>query len=73
MTKKEALEILDEVVATLNDEAYYDWYLYEKNYGDGRVEYLYGPSWKAQELLVEGGYPTPEEAKEVWLREHVSR
>ncbi len=46
-----------------------DWKLFEKNYGNGRREYLYGPSWKSMELLMEGGYPTPEEAKEAWLRE----
>lgn len=46
-----------------------EWKLYEKNYGDDRTEYLYGPDWKMQELLMEGGYPTPDEAKEAWLRE----
>ena len=40
--------------------------LYIKTYGDKRTEYLYGPSWKSTELLVEGGYPTPEEAKAAW-------
>lgn len=44
--------------------------LYEKNFGGDRPpEYLYGPSWKAWELLMEGGYPTPEEAKAAWERE----
>ena len=28
--------------------------------------YLYGPSWKQMELYMEGGYPTPEEAKAAW-------
>lgn len=39
-------------------------------YRDGKPHgYLYGPSWKAWELLMEGGYPTPEEAKAAWLAE----
>lgn len=42
-------------------------YIYER---DGvPVAYRYGPEWVAQMLLMEGGYPTPEEAKEAWLRE----
>ena len=44
--------------------------LYEKNFDGYRPpEYLYGPSWKAWELLMEGGYPTPEEAKRAWEEE----
>lgn len=44
--------------------------LYEKNFGGGRPpEYLYGPSWKAMELMMEGGFKTPEEAKAAWERE----
>ncbi len=36
-------------------------------YRDGKPHsYLYGPPWKAMELYMEGGYPTPEEAKAVW-------
>ena len=36
-------------------------------YRDGKPHsYLYGPSWKAMELYMEGGYPTPEEAKSAW-------
>ena len=31
--------------------------------------YMFGPSWKAQELLMEGGYATPEEALAAWQRE----
>ncbi len=39
-------------------------------YRDGKPHgYLYGPSWKAWELLMEGGYPTPEEAKAAWEAE----
>ena len=36
---------------------------------DKPVAYMYGPSWKAQELLMEGGYATPEEALAAWKRE----
>ena len=44
-------------------------HLYEKVFGDGeRREYRYGPEWVAQQLFMEGGYPTPEEAKAAWLR-----
>lgn len=43
--------------------------LYIKESGD-RKEYQYGPSWKAMELLVDGGYSTPEEAKAAWEKEH---
>ena len=39
-------------------------------YRDGKPHgYLYGPPWKAMELYMEGGYPTPEEAKAAWERE----
>ena len=44
--------------------------LYEKRWGDGRVEYRYGPPWVAMELLMEDGYATPEEAKAAWEREN---
>lgn len=33
------------------------------------VAYRYGPPWVAQELFMEGGYKTPEEAREAWERE----
>ena len=42
--------------------------LFTKDIG-GRKEYLYGPGWKVMELLLEGGFSTPEEAKEQWERE----
>lgn len=39
-------------------------------YRDGEPHgYLYGPSWKAMELYMEGGYDTPEKAIEAWNRE----
>ena len=43
-------------------------------YRDGKPHsYLYGPSWKAMELYMEGGYPTPEEAKAAWEAEEERR
>ena len=30
------------------------------------VAYRYGEPWVAQQLLMEGGYKTPEEAKKAW-------
>ena len=41
--------------------------LYEKVMGDRR-EYRYGDELQATVLWIEGGYPTPEEAKAAWLR-----
>ena len=42
------------------------------DYLDGKPRsYLYGPSWKAMELMMEGGYPTPEEAKAAWEAEEL--
>ena len=39
-------------------------------YRDGiPVAYRYGEEWVAQQLLMEGGYPTPEEAIAAWKRE----
>lgn len=43
------------------------WQLYTEYRGDKPVAYRYGPSWVAQELLMEGGFKTPEEAKLRWL------
>ena len=36
--------------------------------GKKPVAYRYGPEWVAQQLLMEGGYKTPEEAKEAWRK-----
>lgn len=33
------------------------------------VAYRYGEPWVATQLFMEGGYKTPEEAKQAWLRE----
>lgn len=49
----------------MNEEA--GWQLYTE-YRDGEpVGYRYGPDWVAMELYVEGGFKTPEEAKQRWL------
>lgn len=40
-------------------------------YRDGKpVAYRYGEEWAAMQLLVEGGYPTEEEAIAAWKREN---
>ena len=44
-----------------------EYHMFEKHMGS-RVEYRYGPDWVAAELWIEGGYPTPEEARAAWLR-----
>ena len=39
-------------------------------YRDGKpCKYRYGESWRATQLLVDGGYDTPEEAKARWESE----
>ena len=44
-----------------------EWQMYVE-YRDGEpVAYRYGPDWVAMELLMEGGFKTPEEAKLRWL------
>ena len=45
------------------------WTMYMKTWDNGRVEYRYGPEWVAAELMVEGGYDSPEKAKAAWLVE----
>lgn len=40
--------------------------LFVKEYPSGRKEYRYGPEWVAMQLFMEGGYATPEEAKQRW-------
>ena len=40
--------------------------MYTYYIGDKPMAYRYGPPWVAQQLLMEGGYKTPEEAKEAW-------
>lgn len=46
-----------------------DWKLYTEYIGDEPYRYRYGSEWVAMQLMMEGGYPTPEEAKLAWLRE----
>lgn len=43
--------------------------MYTLYHDDKPVAYRYGPPWVAQMLLMEGGYKTPEEAREAWERE----
>lgn len=39
-------------------------------YVDGKpYQYRYGESWRAMQLMVDGGYDTPEEAKARWEAE----
>ena len=41
-------------------------------YVDGKpYQYRYGEPWRATQLMVDGGYDTPEEAKEAWYRENM--
>ena len=40
--------------------------LFTKVFGDGHMEYRYGPEFEAAVLQKEGGYDTPEEAKQAW-------
>lgn len=57
-------------VASVEDQSdKHEWQLYTEYCGDEPVAYRYGPAWVAMQLYVEGGYPTPEEAKVAWLRE----
>ena len=44
--------------------------LYAKTTDGIPTEYEYDPSWKAMKLMIDGGYPTPEEARAAWEREH---
>ena len=47
-----------------------DLQMYVEYRGDVPVAYRYGEPWVAMQLFVEGGYPTPEEARAAWEREH---
>ena len=42
--------------------------MYVLYHGETPVAYRYGESWVSQQLLMEGGYDTPEEAIEAWNR-----
>ena len=46
--------------------------MYIKYRGDKPVAYRYGEEIEATKLWIEGGYPTPEEAKAAWLRSQSS-
>ncbi len=62
-------DVVEKVVALPVVKTEEECHLYEKRMGDRR-EYRYGPDWVASQLWIEGGFPTPEEAKAAWLREH---
>ena len=40
--------------------------LFTKEFSDGHKEYRYGPDRMAMVLQREGGYDTPDEAKQAW-------
>ena len=40
--------------------------LFTKEFSDGHKEYRYGPDRAAMALQREGGYDTPDEAKQAW-------
>lgn len=43
--------------------------MYTMYVGDKPYKYRYGESWRATQLMVDGGYDTPEEAKAAWEAE----
>lgn len=43
--------------------------MYTKYVGGKPYQYRYGESWRAMQLMVDGGYDTPEEAKAAWEAE----
>ena len=43
--------------------------LYTLDRGDKPYKYRYGEPFEATRLLVDGGYDTPEEAQEAYLKE----
>lgn len=44
--------------------------LYIKYKGETPYQYRYGDEKEATRLLIDGGYNTPEEAKEAWEKEN---
>lgn len=46
--------------------------MYEKRNAKGDVQYRYGEDWVAIQLLIDGGFPTKEEAIAAW-EEYVAR
>lgn len=46
--------------------------MYEKCFSNGDVQYRYGESWVYIQLLIDGGFPTKEEAIAAW-DEYVER
>lgn len=46
----------------------HNWDLYTLYRNGKPYKYRFGEPWVAQQLLIDGGYDTPEEAKKAWLR-----
>lgn len=44
-----------------------DWKLYTEYRGGKPFAYRYGEPWVAMQLAMEGGYKTPEKAKQAWF------
>ena len=44
--------------------------MYVEYRDDKPIAYRYGEPWVMQQLLMEGGYKTPEEAMEAWRKDH---
>ena len=63
-----ALESVPAAEADIRDQTTEEYHLYTE-YRDGKpYSYRYGEPWVAQQLLMEGGYKTPEEAIEKWFK-----
>ena len=62
-------DLLQEIINNICEEEKLSPSLYISYRGDTPVAYRYGEPWRAMQLAMEGGYPTPEEAKEAWERE----
>lgn len=70
--KEIAVKALESVPA-VSAQTTGEYHLYTE-YRDGKpFAYRYGEPWVAQQLLMEGGYKTPEEAEEKWLEYLKSR
>ena len=62
-------ERMEKLLEKVPSEVRSEWKLYTETRDGVPYAYRYGESWVAQQLLMEGGYKTPEEAVNAWLRE----
>ncbi len=62
-TAQIAALVWTEMVSTMAEHEREMYVLY---HGETPVAYRYGEPWVSQQLLMEGGYDTPEEAKRAW-------